>query len=58
MEKKSPSILHSMYLLCNYCVLGTGLGARNTTFSKISVLAHDAYLLVDRKQITKEKDIV
>lgn len=56
METKSLSILHSMYL-CTYCVLGTVLGARNTTFSKIRVLAHDTYLLVDRKQIIKNEDI-
>lgn len=57
MEDKFLSTLYSMYLLCTYCVLGTILGARNTTVSKISIPAHDAYIPVNRiKAINKSND--
>lgn len=49
MENKSLSIRHSLYLLCTCCMLGTVLGARNTVFDKIRVLAHDAHSLVDSR---------
>lgn len=49
MENKSLAILHSLHLLCTYCVLGIVPGARNTTFGKIRILAHDAHILVNGK---------